>query len=191
MTTTFRLFALASCVALAACATQEMAPGATTTAASATLATDLANDLNGVEKKLVDLAAIMTEAQFDWRPADGVRTVREVLLHVASDNYLLPAMQGFTPDPSTGITTDYQTAIAFEKRALGRDSVLAEVRKSFEFLRNSLAETTPSKMGEPITMFGQSFTGQSAWILTVTHLHEHLGQLIAYARSNGVVPPWS
>lgn len=190
MNSTTRL-ALASFAVLAGCATQEMPPGATTTAASTSLATDLANDVTGVEKKLADLAAIMTEQQFDWRPADGVRTVREVLLHVASDNYLLPAMQGFTPDPATGITTDYQTAVAFEKRALPKDSVIAELRRSFEFLRTSLSETTPSKMGEPVTMFGQSFTGQSSWILTVTHLHEHLGQLIAYARSNGVVPPWS
>jgi uncharacterized damage-inducible protein DinB len=186
-----RHLSLALTFAVAACATQDATPAAGDGAASASIGADLLADLGSVEKKLVDLAGAIPPGQYDWRPADGVRSVREVLLHVASDNYLLPAMQGFTPDPSTGITTDYQTAVAFEKRALAKDSVIAELQKSFEFVRQSLSGTTASKMAEPVTMFGQSFTGQSAWILAVTHLHEHLGQLIAYARSNGVVPPWS
>jgi hypothetical protein len=42
-----------------------------------------------------------------------------------------------------------------------------------------------------LSVFGSSMTGLDLWVLTTTHLHEHLGQLIAYARSNGVVPPWS
>ena len=104
---------------------------------------------------------------------------------------LLPAMLGFSPDPSTGITSDYATGVAFESRNLPKDSVVAELRRSFEFLKQSLGNATPSSMTAPVTMFGQPFTGQSAWILTVTHLHEHLGQLIAYARTNGVKPPWS
>jgi uncharacterized damage-inducible protein DinB len=140
----------------------------------------------------VDLAAAIPESLYTWRPAEGVRSVREVLLHVAADNYLLPAMIGFTPDPATGIVgTDYQTGTAFELRALGKDSVIAEVTRSLAFAKQSLTATTPARMEAAVTMFGQDFTGQSAWILAVTHLHEHLGQLIAYARMNGVVPPWS
>ena len=51
--------------------------------------------------------------------------------------------------------------------------------------------TTPAKLGDSVKMFGQPFTMQHAWVLGTTHLHEHLGQLIAYARVNGVKPPWS
>ena len=51
--------------------------------------------------------------------------------------------------------------------------------------------TTAAKLGDPVKMFGQPFTMQRAWVLGTTHLHEHLGQLIAYARSNNVKPPWS
>ena len=54
-----------------------------------------------------------------------------------------------------------------------------------------LQSTTSAKMGEQVKLFGQPFTMQRAWILGTTHLHEHLGQLIAYARTNGVKPPWS
>jgi uncharacterized damage-inducible protein DinB len=58
-------------------------------------------------------------------------------------------------------------------------------------VKQSLQSATPASMSGPVSMFGQQFTGQSAWILAVTHLHEHLGQMIAYARTNGVKPPWS
>jgi hypothetical protein len=100
-------------------------------------------------------------------------------------------MIGFTPDPATGITTDYATGAAFEARNLPKDSIVAELRRSFAFVKQSLQGTTATTMAGPVTMFGQPFTGQSAWILAVTHVHEHLGQLIAYARTNGVKPPWS
>jgi len=178
---------------LAACKAQNAAPppeSSSSGASAGAVASDLLADLGTVETKIVDLATAIPENKYNWKP-DSARSVRQVFLHVAADNYLLPAMLGFTPDPATGITTDYNTAAAFEARNLPRDSVVAELRKSFAFIKQSLNGTTAAKMGESVTMFGQPFTGQSAWILAVTHLHEHLGQLIAYARTNGVKPPWS
>lgn len=178
---------------LAACKAQDAAPPADSgapAAGAATLTTDLANDLAQVEKKMIDLANAIPEGKYSWHP-DSARTVRQVLLHVASDNYLMPAMLGHAADPATGITTDYATATAFEMRNIPKDSVVAELTKSFAHVKQALASTSPARLGESVTMFGQPFTGQSAWILTVTHLHEHLGQMIAYARTNGVKPPWS
>ena len=151
---------------------------------------DMLVDVGTVETKLVDLAGAIPESKYNWKP-DSARSVRQVLLHVAADNYALPAMLGFTPDPSAGVTSDYATGAAFEARNIPKDSVIAELKKSFAFLKQSLGNVTPSSLTAPVTMFGQPFTGQSGWILTVTHLHEHLGQMIAYARTNGVKPPWS
>lgn len=178
---------------VAACKAQEAPPPTDSVspgAAAGSVASDLLTDLSGVETKLVDLANAIPEGKYDWQP-DSARSVRKVLLHVAADNYLMPAMLGFTPDPATGITTDYSTATAFESRNLPKDSVVAELRKSFAFVKQSLQGMSATAMSGPVTMFGQPFTGQSAWILAVTHLHEHLGQMIAYARTNGVKPPWS
>lgn len=180
-------------VLLAACKAQDASPPADSTpsgTSAGTVTADLLADLGTVETKIVDLATAIPESKYNWRP-DSARSVRQVFLHVGADNYLLPAMLGFTPDPATGITTDYATAAAFENRNLSKDSVVAELRKSFAFIKQSLQGATASSMTAPVTMFGQPFTGQSAWILAVTHLHEHLGQLIAYARTNGVKPPWS
>lgn len=179
-------------VFLAACKAQDASPPPDSVPAggAGTVASDLLADLGSVETKIVDLASAIPENKYSWHP-DSARTVRQVFLHVAADNYLLPAMLGFSPPPATGITTDYATSTAFEARNLPKDSVVAELRRSFTFLKQSLQSATPASLSASVTMFGQPFTGQSGWILTVTHLHEHLGQLIAYARTNGVKPPWS
>jgi hypothetical protein len=58
-------------------------------------------------------------------------------------------------------------------------------------MKKSLGETTSARLPQQVQMFGQSFTTQRAWVIGTTHVHEHLGQLIAYARTNGVKPPWS
>ena len=186
-------FSLLAVVAVLACKAQDASPSVTaesSTAGASMVAADLLKDIEGLETKVVDLAGAMPENKYNWQP-DSARTVRRVLLHIAADNYVLPAMLGFPPDPAVGLTADYETGVAYETRELSKDSVVAELRRSFAFLKQSLGSATPTSMSAPVTMFGQPFTGQSGWILTVTHIHEHLGQLIAYARTNGVKPPWS
>jgi uncharacterized damage-inducible protein DinB len=153
---------------------------------------DLLKDVGEVEGKIVGLAKALPEGTYSWRPGAGVRSVGEVLAHVASDNYFLPAAMGVTPPSETGISgKDFKTAAAFEKRTMTRDQVIAEVTKSFAFLKTSMAAVTDAQLNAPIELFGQKTTQRSMWVTTTTHLHEHLGQLIAYARSNKVTPPWS
>jgi uncharacterized damage-inducible protein DinB len=160
--------------------------------AAGSLTADLLADVADVEKKFIGLAKAIPADKFEWRPGAGVRSVGEVVLHVAADNYLIPAAIGYTPDAATGIKgDDYKTAQAFEQRKLGKDAAIAELEKSFVFLKQSLQATTSDKMATQVKLFGQPFSMQRAWILGATHLHEHLGQLIAYGRTNSVKPPWS
>ena len=170
-------------------AAQQTAP--TTAAAPAGLIADLVRDVSQVEQKMLGLARAIPADKYAWRPGTGVRSINDLIMHVAADNYLFPALLGTPADPATGITTDYKTAQAFEKRQVPRDSAIAELERSFAFARKSLSATPESRLGEKITLFGQPFTTQQAWLLATVHLHEHLGQFIAYARSNGVTPPWS
>jgi uncharacterized damage-inducible protein DinB len=186
---------LALVVALVAAATPPAAAQQTTAAGSsvapAGLTADLLMDVGQLEKKMLGLARAIPAEKYAWRPGQGVRSVGEVLLHVASDNYLLPAALGAAADPATGIRADdYKTALAFERRQLDRDATIAELEKSFAHLRKTLAATPATRLGEKVSLFGQPFTVQQTWILTATHLHEHLGQLIAYARTNNIAPPW-
>jgi uncharacterized damage-inducible protein DinB len=152
---------------------------------------DLIRDVNEVEKKIMDLAKAMPAPAHEWRPAKGVRSTAEVLMHVAADNYFMPAVMGTAAPAETGITKEYKTTAAFEKKTVSREALFAELHKSFAFLKDTMAAVPEAKLNDPAEAFGQKTTNRGMWILTVTHLHEHLGQLIAYARSNNVVPPWS
>ena len=161
------------------------------TANTAPVVADLMKDVSGVSEKLIALAKAIPADKYSWRPAAGVRSVGEVLQHVAADNYLLPIPQGTAADPSTGITSDYKTVQAYETRTASRDQIIADLEKSFAHLQSAMAKTTNAQLSTSFKFFGQDFTSQGLWIMTTTHLHEHLGQMIAYARSNGIKPPWS
>ncbi len=161
-------------------------------AQQASVTVDLMADIQQVRDKLSALAKAMPENTYDWRPGPGVRSVREVFLHVASDNYLMPTAFGVAVDPSTGIKADdFKTLTTFEHQALSRDATVAAMEKSFDHLAKAMKDVPNSRLPEKIKFFGQEFTGQRIWVMTATHLHEHLGQAIAYARTNKVVPPWS
>ena len=152
---------------------------------------DLMKDVSDVQGKIVGLAKALPDGAYDWRPMPGVRSSGEVFLHVAADNYFMPAALGIAAPAETGVTSNYQTAAAFEKKTMTRDQAIAEMQKSFDFLKKSMSGVSEAKVGETIEAFGRKMTARSLWISTATHLHEHLGQLIAYARSNNITPPWS
>ena len=167
-------------------------PALAQTPASAGLMGDLIKAVTDVESKITQLAKALPPAAHDWRPSKGARSTGEVFVHIAADNYFLPAALGVPAPAETGINgKDYKSAVAFEKKAMTREQVAAELQKSFAFLKQSMAGVPDAKTSDAVEVFGQKTTARSMWITTVTHLHEHLGQLIAYARANNVTPPWS
>lgn len=153
---------------------------------------DLIADITDVEGKIVGLAKAMPEASYAWRPMPGVRSVGEAFTHVAADNFFLPTALGATPPAATGISgTDYKTVEAYEKKTRSRAEIIAEVEQSFAFMKKAMADTPDARMDQALKMFGRDSSVRTTWVMTVTHVHEHLGQLIAYARSNKITPPWS
>ena len=189
-----RALCTAAAIVATACAPAQQTAVSSSVPATAPgdLTADLLRDITDLETKMLGLVRAIPADKWDWRPATGVRSIGEVALHVAADNYLLPAALGDAADPSTGIKgDDYSTAQAYERRQLSREATLVELERSFAHLRRSLTATPATRLGSTVSLFGRPATVQQTWILTATHLHEHLGQLIAYARTNGVVPPWS
>jgi uncharacterized damage-inducible protein DinB len=162
-----------------------------TSASAQGLMGDMHRDVNDVQKKLVDLAKALPETAYSWRPT-GARSVGEVFLHVAVDNYLIPISMGKPAPASTGINaTDMNAVETFEKRKLTKDQIVAELDASFKHLHEAMGLTTDTNLNENIKFFGQDWSRLRAMLATVNHLHEHLGQMIAYGRSNNVAPPWS
>lgn len=151
---------------------------------------DFHRDANDVQGKILQLANAMPESSLDWTPGPGVRTVREVFMHIAADNYLIPMFMG-KPAPAAVAITDYPTSVTYEKKKVTKAQMIAELTASFTHLHQGMGVTTDSNLGETIKMFNQDFSRSRAMILLIGHLHEHLGQAIAYARVNKIVPPWN
>ncbi|HUF13007.1 MAG TPA: DinB family protein [Longimicrobiales bacterium] len=173
-------------------AQQDSRPLGVAQAASSAIMEALLADVEQVEQKMIALAEAIPQEAYDWRPGAGVRSVGEVMRHVAADNWFLPTFVDVAAPASTGITaSSYPSVQAYEARELDQAATIAELRVSFEHLKRVMREVDESELAGTVTLFGMEMTGLRLWVLTVTHLHEHLGQSIAYARSNGVVPPWS
>ena len=154
---------------------------------------DLVADLASLESKIVGLAKTIPESAYDWRPSEGVRSIREVLVHVAGDNYFAAAKIGGISSPATGIVgKTYNEARTYEKREMTRPQVIAALEESFTLKAKALNETPDASLEMASDYWpNRKATVRTAWMGAMTHLHEHLGQLIAYARSNKVAPPWS
>ncbi len=168
------------CLALAAPAAAQQPAG---------VMSDLLADVTEAKGKILGLAKAMPEPAWEWRPAPGVRSTKEVLIHLTADNYFIPVGAGATAPAATGIGEDYKTVQAFEKRTLTRDQVIAELETSFGFLEQQMAAATDATLAAPSKW--PKMSTRQLWIAATTHLHEHLGQLITHARSNKVTPPWS
>ncbi|HEX9782186.1 MAG TPA: DinB family protein [Opitutaceae bacterium] len=134
--------------------------------------------------KVVSLAKAIPEDKYDWRPAGGIRSVREVVLHTAAANYFLGSMLGATIPKGVN-------AGELEKSMLDKQASVAALEKSIAFARAAVAGVAEEDLGTKINLFGQEAPKMSAVFVVGAHANEHLGQLIAYARSNGVAPPWS
>lgn len=140
-------------------------------------------DLSDMEKKVLSLAGALPAERYEWRPAPGVRSVGEVFMHIAGGNYMLVTFIG----AQTPAGEDEQTLAQINTKP----RVLDELRKSFEHLRRAALTTSDRELDRPVRMFGSATTKRGALMMALTHVHEHLGQSVAYARMIGIVPPWS
>ena len=146
--------------------------------------TDLIKDIEAAEKELVSLAEAIPGEKYSWRPGEGVRSVSEVYMHVAGANYYVPNFAGVTPPP--GLARD------MEKTITKKEEVIDALKKSFVHLHHAIENTPDSDFDKKVKFFGgEEATVRYVFLVAASHCHEHLGQSIAYARSNGIVPPWS
>ena len=159
---------------------------ATSAPAAATFQSDWVSDVDFVGKRIVDLANAVPAEKYSWRPAPGVRSVSEVYMHIAGANYMLPSLVG--GKMPEGFSRD------MEKTVTDKAKVVEWLKKSVENARavgGGLSNADLEKTVKVPFLGGMEMTGRRILMIVQTHMHEHLGQSIAYARSNGVTPPWS
>jgi uncharacterized damage-inducible protein DinB len=141
------------------------------------------SQLDAVSEKLIELAGAVPPEKYSWRPSEGVRSIGEVYVHTAAGNYFLMKFIGI-PAPS-----DFSRDM--EKTITAKPQVIEAMKKSFEHLRQAIIKTSDADLEKNVELFGQNTTYRDVFFTAAMHLHEHLGQSIAYARMNGIVPPWS
>jgi uncharacterized damage-inducible protein DinB len=133
-----------------------------------------------VKGRLIQLAEAIPDNKYSWAPDEGVRSVGEVFIHDAEANYYLVAiMKGSKPDMKE------------EKHENDKKHVLEMLTKSIEAVKETAGKLTENDLNREVEAFGMKFSLRNFMITLLNHNHEHLGQAIAYARMNGVTPPWS
>ena len=134
--------------------------------------------------KIQQLAQAMPDKKYSWRPGKGVRSVSEVAMHVTSANYFFASLIG-TPVPE-GIDP-----MKLESTVTEKAKVIEMMKASFDHVEGAIKALPASQFDEKSkTPFGE-MSKRALMLLVMRHADEHLGQSIAYARMNGVTPPWS
>ena len=140
--------------------------------------------IEDAQDKLTQLAEAIPENKYGWRPNKEVRTVGQVFMHVSAANYGIPSFIG-VPAPKG---FDFGT---YEHTLTKKSDVMKSLKDSFAHMEGALKAMSDEDMNAPAEFFGMKTTKRGAFVLLLSHVHEHLGQEIAYARSINVTPPWT
>jgi len=136
-----------------------------------------------VSQQLTALAEAIPADKFSWRPAPGVRSVSEVFMHIAIANFYLLSVTG--PKMPTGLTAD------MEKTVTAKADVIDWLKRSLDAVKTARASLKPGDLQRKVKIAGRDATVDGMYLRIIIHDNEHMGQLVAYARFNGIAPPWS
>jgi uncharacterized damage-inducible protein DinB len=164
-------------------ASQDNPPAAAASAVTGARAEFLA-EVVYYEQRYTRLAEAVPAEKYSWRPGEGVRSIGEVYAHIATANYGIARALG-TPLPA-GIDPKTINAAASDKA-----KTLQTLKDSFAHFRAAILAIKDADLNNAQKMFGQDTTVRGAFFLITGHFGEHLGQSIAYARQNNIVPPWT
>ena len=134
--------------------------------------------------RVLSLAEAVPADKYSWRPQEGVMSVEEVYTHIARYNF-------YYLENSLGIPAPDDVNMEDIESITGKENVVAILKRSIKHVQETFKEMPVSKLQEKTELYGNTVNGQAVLMQLVTHKSEHVGQSIAYARMNGIVPPWS
>lgn len=136
-----------------------------------------------VSQQLIALAEATPAEKFAWRPENGVRSTSEVYMHIALANFYLLSVTG--PKMPADLNT------SMEKTVTSKPEVIAWLKRSLEAVKTAHAAETAKDLERKVHIADRDATVDGMYLRIIVHANEHMGQLVAYARMTGVVPPWS
>ena len=146
---------------------------------------ELRGQFEASAEKLVALAEAMPAESYSWQPMEGVYTVAAAYMHVARYNYMYPDMYLGMDAPAD---VDYAS---LEERVTTKAEAVRILTASMNHVRGIMGATSDADLAKPTELYGRDVESWAVLLQLLTHMNEHLGQAIAYARMNRVVPPWS
>lgn len=136
-----------------------------------------------VSEQLIALAEATPPDKFAWRPAPGVRSTSEVYMHIVTANFWLLSVTGPKLPP------DFKDDL--EKTVTSKPEVIRWLKRSLEAVKQAHLAETPQDLARKVHIEDRDATVDGIYLRILIHDNEHMGQLVAYARMTGVVPPWS
>jgi uncharacterized damage-inducible protein DinB len=150
---------------------------------------DLLGTLGYTGKHVLELEDAIPRSKFNWRPGPGVRSIAEVYLHIAYSNYgLAKAATGKEPPADIGWEAN---PAKWDKKTTDKAEIKKILERSFAHVQEVVAAIPDADLDKKVSLFGMEMTTRAVLLVLVGHVNEHLGQEVAYARSNKIVPPWS
>ena len=146
---------------------------------------ETSGSLSYVSEQVMKLAEAIPADKFSYTPQTGVRSVAGVCAHIISANYFFASKLGAKIPEGVNMET-------LEKDLTTKEAIGPELKRSYDVMINAIKNTKDSALPNKVEFpFPGEFTTMSTILITLGHSNEHLGQLIAYARMNGITPPWS
>jgi len=136
-----------------------------------------------VSQQLIALAEATPPEKYAWRPAAGVRSTSEVYMHIVMANFYLLSV--------TGPKMPADLKEGMEKTVTSKAEVIGWLKRSLEAVKEAHLAETPKDLERKVHIFDREATVDGMYLRIIVHANEHMGQLVAYARMTGVVPPWS
>jgi uncharacterized damage-inducible protein DinB len=136
-----------------------------------------------VSQQLIALAEATPEDKFAWRPAPGVRSTSEVYMHIVTSNFYLLSV--------TGPKMPVDLKEGMEKSVTAKAEVIAWLERSLDAVKGAHLAETPKDLKRQVHIADRDATVDGMYLRIILHANEHMGQLVAYARMTGIVPPWS
>ncbi|MGB2664890.1 MAG: DinB family protein [Candidatus Acidiferrum sp.] len=136
-----------------------------------------------VSEQLVALAEATPAEKFTWRPAPGVRSTSEVYMHIVEANFYLLSVTG--PKMPADLKEGADTKVT------SKAEVIAWLKRSLDAVKQAHLAETPADLQRKVHIVDRDATVDGMYLRIIVHANEHMGQLVAYARMTGVVPPWS
>ena len=177
--------ALLGAIALVVLAAPAHAQDVLTKDSAAAIKAAFLADIETMRGKYIPLAEAFPPDKYMWRPMEGVRSVSEVLMLIASEGY------GFAPQALGGKPAMSREEAQKLSAVTDKAQVIQHLTKGFAYAKQAIEAIDPATLVGRRSVFGRERTMPDVVLFADGDMHEHLGQLIAYARMNRIVPPWS